>query len=164
MRIERKRIQDAENQRGDEIDLFVAKENNKLYYKNEYGQLVNFVDESKLTANTGDQDLSSYASTSSVASKANYAIGSSGSVIDFTTPQIFNSPSSPSSANLTDNLTNARIGVVQKIYHNKSSEPTYPAGWVKVGTGTYTNSVLNIIYVEWVSGTRCEYWITKPAS
>lgn len=115
-------------------------------------------------SNTGDQDLSGYATTSSVASKANYAIGGSGSVIDFTTPTVFNSPASPSSANLTDDLTNARIGVVQKIYSNKSVEPTYPAGWVKVGTGSYTTSALNIIFVEWVSGTRCEYWITKPAS
>jgi hypothetical protein len=86
-----------------------------------------------------------------------------GSVISFTYDVVWNTPESPSTANLTDNLTGAKIGLVQKIYHNKAVEPTYPAGWVKMGTGTYTNGVLNVIFAEWVSGTRVEYWITKPA-
>ena len=106
-------------------------------------------------SNTGDQDLSTYQV---------YATATTGSVISFVIPQIYNTPASPSTSNLTDSLTSSKIGVVQKIYHNKSVEPTYPAGWVKVGTGAYTVSVLNIIFVEWVSSTRCEYWITKPAS
>jgi len=93
-----------------------------------------------------------------------HTIPVTGSNIDFATPKIYNSPASPSSSNLTNDLTGASIGVVQKIYSNKAVEPTYPAGWVKVGTGTYTNGALNIIFVEWVSGTRCEYWISKRAS
>lgn len=83
-----------------------------------------------------------------------------GAVISFTKSQIYNSVASPSSSNITDNLTGARLSIIQKIYHNNSSEPTYPAGWVNVG-GSYTNSTLNIIYAEWVSGTRVEYWITQ---
>jgi hypothetical protein len=86
-----------------------------------------------------------------------------GSVISFTYEVVWNSPSSPSTANITDNLTGAKIGLVQKIYHNKAVAPTVPAGWVLIGTGTYTTSTLNIIFAEWVSGTRVEYWITKPA-
>lgn len=84
-----------------------------------------------------------------------------GSNIFFASPQIYNSPGSPSSSNLTNDLTGAQIGVVQKIYSNKSTEPTYPAGWVKLGTGSYVPSSLNIIYAEWVSGSRVEYWITQ---
>ena len=88
---------------------------------------------------------------------------STGSVIVFSSPVIWNTPASPSASNLTDDLTGAKIGYVQKIYHNKSVAPTVPAGWVLIGTGTYTTSTLNIIFAEWVSGTRVEYWITKPA-
>ena len=90
-------------------------------------------------------------------------VASTGSVISFNVPVIWNSPSSPSTANITDNLTGAKIGYVQKIYSNKAVAPTVPAGWVLIGTGTYTTSTLNIIFAEWVSGTRVEYWVVKPA-
>jgi hypothetical protein len=89
------------------------------------------------------------------------AVSATGTVIDFTMPKIFNSPSSPSTSNLTDTLTGAEIGIIQKIYHNHSSVPTVPAGWVLIGSGVYEISVLNIIYAEWVSGTRVEYWIIQ---
>jgi hypothetical protein len=92
-----------------------------------------------------------------------YATATTGSVISFASPKVWNTFSSPSTANLTDDLTGAKIGVVQKIYHNKAVAPTVPAGWVLMGTGTYTTSTLNVIFAEWVSGTRVEYWITKPA-
>lgn len=84
-----------------------------------------------------------------------------GTVIDFTDAKIFNLPSNPGTGNITHNLADARIGIVQKIYHNSSSAPSLPGSWVAVGSGTYTTSTLNIIYAEWVSGTRVEYWITK---
>ena len=84
-----------------------------------------------------------------------------GAVISFATPQIYNSVASPTASNITDDLTGAKIGVVQKIYSNKSSAPTFPAGWVKLGSGSYVNSSLNVIYAEWVSGSRVEYWIVQ---
>jgi len=83
-----------------------------------------------------------------------------GSDISFTTPQVYNSPSSPSTSNLTNTLTGARIGVIQKIYHNNATAPTVPAGWILIG-GSYATSELNIIYAEFVSGSRVEYWITQ---
>jgi len=82
-----------------------------------------------------------------------------GVAIAFTSSLVYNSPASPATGNITDNLTGAKIGIIQKIYHNHSVAPTVPAGWVKLGTGAYTTSTLNIIYAEWVSGTRVEYWI-----
>jgi hypothetical protein len=84
-----------------------------------------------------------------------------GSVMAFATPKVYNSIASPSSSNITDSLTGARIGVVQKIYHNAGTAPTVPAGWVKRGTGSYVTSTLNIIYAEWSVGTTVEYWITQ---
>jgi hypothetical protein len=105
-------------------------------------------------SNTGDQDLSTYQP---------YTTATTGSVISFIVPQVYNSVASPSSSNITDSLTSAKIGLVQKIYHNHTIAPTFPAGWVKMGTATYTTSTLNVIFAEWVSSTRVEYWITKPS-
>jgi hypothetical protein len=90
------------------------------------------------------------------------AVATTGSEILFVTPQIYNSPASPSTANITNDLTGARIGVIQKIYHNHSVAPTVPGGWVLIG-GTYTVSVLNIIYAEWVGSSRVEYWIIQES-
>ena len=90
-------------------------------------------------------------------------VATTGSVISFVVPVIWNTPASPSTDDLTDDLSGAKIGYIQKIYHNKAVAPTVPVGWVLIGTGTYTTSTLNIIFAEWVSGTRVEYWITKPA-
>ncbi len=84
-----------------------------------------------------------------------------GTVINFTSLKIWNTPSSPATGNITVDLTGAQLGYIQKIYHNNSSSPTFPSGWVRLGTNTYTTSTLNIIYAEWVSGTRVEYWIVR---
>ncbi len=81
--------------------------------------------------------------------------------IDFTGVKIFNSNTSPATGNITNTLADAKPGLIQKIYHNHISEPTYPAGWVKVGNGIYAPGQLNIIFAEWVSGTRVEYWISQ---
>lgn len=83
-----------------------------------------------------------------------------GAVISFANPQVYNTYTTPTSSNITNDLTGAKIGIVQKIYSNKATEPTYPAGWVKL-SGTYTNSVTNIIYAEWCEGSRVEYWIVE---
>jgi hypothetical protein len=84
-----------------------------------------------------------------------------GVVVSFSASYIYNSSGSAGTGPITDNLTNAKLGIVQKIYHNSGSAPTVPAGWVKLGTGVYTTSTLNIIFAEWVSGSRVEYWIVK---
>lgn len=106
-------------------------------------------------------DLAGKSDLPTVPNKQNYTIARTGSTITFDTPAIYNSPSSPSVSNLLDDLTGARIGIIQPIYINKAVEPSYPAGWVKIGTGTFTPSVLNMICCEWVGGTRVNYWITK---
>lgn len=103
-------------------------------------------------SNTGDQDLSNLMT---------YSVSRTGGVISFDALAEYNSFSSPTSSNITDDLTGAKKGVIQKIYSNKSTAPTFPAGWVKLGSGSYLNSSLNIIYAEWVSGSRVEYWIVQ---
>lgn len=89
------------------------------------------------------------------------ATQATGTVIDFKAAKVYNQWDSPATGNITDDLTNARMGVVQKIYHNSLIAPSTPAGWVLVGEGFYVPGVLNIINAEWVSGTRVEYWITQ---
>jgi len=84
-----------------------------------------------------------------------------GTVVSFTTNQVYNEWDVPGTGNITDDLTGAKTGIVQKIYHNNSVAPSVPAGWVVVSNGVYVPNTLNIIYAEWVKGTRVEYWITQ---
>ncbi len=84
-----------------------------------------------------------------------------GTVVSFTTNQVYNEWDVPGTGNITNDLTGAKTGIVQKIYHNHSVAPSTPAGWVLVSGGVYVPGVLNIIYAEWVKGTRVEYWITQ---
>lgn len=86
-------------------------------------------------------------------------VQATGSVIDFTLPKVFNLPFSAETANLTNNLVGAKIGIIQKIYHKHTSAPAVPDGWVLIGKNRYSTTQLNIIYAEWVEETRVEYWI-----
>jgi len=81
--------------------------------------------------------------------------------IDFTGQTIYYNSSSPGTGNISENLSGAKLGTIQKIYHNDASEPTYPAGWVLLGDAIYMTSILNIIYMEWAGGSRVEYWYVQ---
>ena len=81
--------------------------------------------------------------------------------ISFNQITLYNTVASAGTGNITNNLTDAKTMTVQKIYHNSGTAPTFPADWVKLGSANYTVSVLNIIFCEWISGTRVEYWIVK---
>jgi len=88
-------------------------------------------------------------------------IARTGTQIAFDAPAVYNTVTVPATGNITDDLTGARIGVIQKIYHNDAATPTFPAGWVNIGSGSYTTGSLNLIYAEWTSGTRVEYWFNN---
>jgi hypothetical protein len=115
------------------------------------------------TGDTGPQGIQGPTGATGPTGPLATSIPETGTLIDFTDLKIYNSPSSPATGNITDDLIGANLGFVQKIYHNDSVSPTFPIDWVRLGSTTYTTSVLNIIFAEWVSGTRVEYWITKPA-
>jgi len=91
------------------------------------------------------------------------AIAKTGVAISFTESEIYNTSAAAGTGNITNDLTNAQLGIVQKLYHQEGSAPTVPAGWVLMGSGTYSTSALNVIYAEWCGGTRVEYWIVQPA-
>jgi len=84
--------------------------------------------------------------------------------IAFTKPTIHGNATTALTADITNDLTNAKLGIVQKIYHNHSSAPSVPGGWVKVGENDYITGTRNIIYAEFAEGTRVEYWIVHEAS
>lgn len=88
----------------------------------------------------------------------------SGVTIHFSAKTVFNGPTLPSSSSaITENLTNARIGVVQKIYHSGAT-PTFPATWQLIGEGDYYPNELNIIYAEYVETNWTEYWVVQKQS
>lgn len=81
--------------------------------------------------------------------------------VSFTTENIHYTDSAPGTGNVLVDLTGAKRGLIQKMYHNSGTAPTFPAGFVKKGSGNYQASVLNEIYFEWAGGSRVEYWIIK---
>jgi hypothetical protein len=89
---------------------------------------------------------------------AAYRTSQSTGDINFSTPRVYGTESSPVTGNLTHDLTNARLGFVQKIYHEDSAEPTYPSGWVKIA-GEYVADELNLIFAEFCGSGRVEYFI-----
>jgi hypothetical protein len=101
--------------------------------------------------------------TDSEAIDATLPIQSSGVEISFDVPRAYNTASSPGSGDITDDTTNARSGVIQKIYHQDSVSPVVPGHWITL-SGAYSLNDLNIIYAEYVSDTRVEIWITQEAA
>lgn len=86
--------------------------------------------------------------------------------ISFDWNYIYGSALSPLTGTLSINNTNARIGYIQKIYHDGSTAPPYPASFKAQGTGTYLENasaegLVNTIFVEWSSNIRQIYWITQ---
>jgi len=84
-----------------------------------------------------------------------------GLTIHFSGKTIFNLPTSPESGNVSGDTTNAKLGMIQKIYHQSSVEPTFPVTWKLVGEGVYFTDELNIIYAEYVTDMWIEYWIIQ---
>lgn len=91
------------------------------------------------------------------------ATATTGNTIQFDCDRIYNSIASPTTGAMTNNLTGAQIGVIQKIYYHHSTTNPFPARWVRLGSKAYTPSALNIIYAEWVGASRVEYWISQEA-
>ncbi len=83
--------------------------------------------------------------------------------ISFEKPYIYNnydvvdSHTSP----ITFDFTNAKLGQVQKMYHNGLYNIDLPSQSVRVGSAPYMAGQLNIVYLEFVDTDRVEYWIVQ---
>jgi len=92
-----------------------------------------------------------------------------GTIIAFTKPLVYNTPALPGTGNISNDLEGAKIGIRQKIYHTAGAggiAPTVPAGWVLMGGEYLTDpdeAILNVIFAEWVSESRVEYYIYQPS-
>lgn len=84
----------------------------------------------------------------------------SSTTIHFSSSTIYGTNTTPLSTGLSENLTGSLLGIVQKIYH-QSSSLSVPAGWVQLGSNSYASGSLNIVYAEWSSGSRVEYWLIQ---
>ena len=84
--------------------------------------------------------------------------------VDFTSRKIYGVYNSPVSGTMSANLVGAKKGIIQKIYHDDSiGTLTFDPGatWILVGDGVYFNGEYNVIYAEWIGGTKIEYWILQ---
>lgn len=118
---------------------------------NEYQAAVN--------ANT-PSSVNPFATIVDIGMKSDNTTATTGDVISFVKSQVYNSPASPETGNITYDLIGAKIGIVQKLYHNSATPPAFPPDTVLV-TGNYVPSTLNIIELDWVSGTRVEIRIAQ---
>jgi hypothetical protein len=89
---------------------------------------------------------------------ATSSLQKTGTEISFITTDIYGTFTIPDSDNITVNLTDAKLGIVQKMYHKNATEPTFPTGFVKLN-GDYIPDSKNIIYFEFSEDERVEYWI-----
>lgn len=83
-----------------------------------------------------------------------------GTAVAFAVPQIYGTPASPATGNITLTTTGLIVGVIQKMYHNNATAPTFGAEFVKL-SGNYVESTLNIIHFEAYSTSRIEYTVTQ---
>lgn len=79
--------------------------------------------------------------------------------LKFEEPIIYGDYLTPYTTDILQDLTDAKKGVRQKIYHESATAPTLPGGWVNIGTTTYDTTKLNIIYAEYSQDNRVEYMI-----
>jgi len=91
----------------------------------------------------------------------NVTLTSGTNTISFDRNRIYGSRTAPLTGNLGYNTIGQREGIVQKLYHTGSSASIFPAGWTKIGAGTYSTTSLNIIFAEYVGNNTVEYWIAN---
>jgi len=100
---------------------------------------------------------------SNLALKLNIAAASTtGVALTFTTDSVYGSIATPETGNITYSSTSANIGVTNIIIHNNSVAPTFATNMKKLsGSGTYTISVVNYIYVTYINSTEVIYAISQ---
>lgn len=84
-----------------------------------------------------------------------------GTAISFAVPQTYGSVATPETGNVTLVTTGLVKGCVQLLLHNHATtEPTWPTEFKRQG-GVYIPAALNNIYMDPVSTTRINYWISQ---
>lgn len=86
------------------------------------------------------------------------AVDTTGTAIAFAIPQFYASSGTPATGNVTLVTTGLVKGMLQVLFHDDSSEPTWPAAFVRK-TGFYIPNTLNTIYMHAISATEIHYFI-----
>jgi hypothetical protein len=96
----------------------------------------------------------------------NQFLDSTSSSIDFFSEKRFGTVAVPITSNVTWDegqtiglISSSRPNLIQKMYHQSATVPTFPAQFVNIGSTSYDTTKLNIMYFEWVDNNRIEYWI-----
>ena len=85
-----------------------------------------------------------------------------GTEVSFTNDRIYGSLASPETANITANITNAKLGVTNIIIHNSGTVPTFDSQFKKLsGSGSYVVGVVNYIYCTFITDTEIIYSINQ---
>ena len=82
--------------------------------------------------------------------------------INFDQPREYGSISTPRTGNLTQDLTGAKRGIVQKIYHQQGAEPDFPTGWIPLDdSAEYSTEAtkINLIFANFAGSGNVLYWI-----
>jgi len=85
-----------------------------------------------------------------------------GVALTFITDSVYGTIGSPETGNISFSSTGAKLGVTNLIIHNNGTAPTFAANMKKLsGSGTYTVSVVNYIYVTYINSTEVIYSINQ---
>lgn len=76
--------------------------------------------------------------------------------ISFTELNIYGSYSNPRTGAITFNLTGAKFGYIQEVYHTGASMPALPASAKIVNDVEYSNSKVNLLLFKYVDNNRVE--------
>lgn len=88
------------------------------------------------------------------------ATDTTGTAISFAVPQFYGSSGSPETGNVTLVTTGMVKGMMQVLFHNSGSEPTWPSEFVRK-SGEYIPGSLNTIYMLAISTTQVHYTICQ---
>lgn len=81
-------------------------------------------------------------------------------IISFTEPQIYGNHSTPITGAITFDLTDAKVGMIQEMYHSGSALPTLPANAVITNEVEYSSDKVNLLLFKYISASRIEVVIS----
>lgn len=76
--------------------------------------------------------------------------------ISFTNLNIYGSYSNPRTGAITFDLTGAKFGYIQEVYHTGASMPSLPASAKIVNDVEYSNSKVNLLLFKYIDNSRVE--------
>ncbi len=91
-----------------------------------------------------------------------HAVQRTGTAIAFDAPATYGTVSTPETANITGNYTNAKLGTIQLLVHNHSAAPTIPSSWLRHSlSSNYKLNAYNYIWMEWLQDDVVVYTIAQ---